>query len=308
MLYTSDKEYEDALLEDKDSRWQELIENNHWNPASETFCFLDPISFRYYLPAAMIRTIRAKADQGILFHLTLPALGEGHASFTLERWSWLNETQKTAVGLFLIHMRHICEDASQKASFQKALDCYWNYGRPVFPRTDQTEVTEAWRKSIIAQIHRAFSEDLVDRTGDVSWSQTRILDLYGSEEELAEAGLKDTDRHWTELLQNPDWNPDWGVGGWGYLGPKSFQYYLPAGMIRTLESGEDEGILRHLKADADADQRWKDFRRAKWTQLTDYQEVTIGLFLRFMSETYDGECDYGEYNLQWDDAIGRPFR
>ena len=62
-----------ARARDRDTRWQDLVDDPNWNPSDGGhWSFLDAIGFRYYLPAAMVLAVRQGYDAGILFHLTLP--------------------------------------------------------------------------------------------------------------------------------------------------------------------------------------------------------------------------------------------
>lgn len=57
--YGTDEECQEARAKDKDISWKELVTDPHWRPLPGVggFSFLDAIGFRYYLPAAMIRTL-----------------------------------------------------------------------------------------------------------------------------------------------------------------------------------------------------------------------------------------------------------
>ena len=70
----------------------------------------------------------------------------------------------------------------------------------------------AEREALLAEIQAVF--DGVDRKGGVSWSESEVLDHYGSPEDCAAARAKDRDRCWQDVLEDPQWNPMPGVGGW----------------------------------------------------------------------------------------------
>lgn len=93
------------------------------------------------------------------------------------------------------------------------------------------------RAALIAEIHAAFEG--VMREGGVSWSESEVVDDFGTDEERAAARAEDTDRCWTELAYDADWNIGPASGGWSFLDPIGFQYYLPAAMIRRLVFGAD---------------------------------------------------------------------
>lgn len=97
------------------------------------------------------------------------------------------------------------------------------------------------RESLIAEIHAAFRD--VNRDGGVSWSETIEIDNHGSESARQAARRSDRDRHWSELVNDDKWDPGPGgsIGGFVFLDPIGFRYYLPAAMIRCLRHLEDVG-------------------------------------------------------------------
>jgi hypothetical protein len=103
--YGSEEERLAARLQDKDECWQDVVKAPPWLEAWGSFSFIDPIGFRYYLPAAMTVAIVNREltyEIGLEFHLTLPRLAL--RSFTLEKWSLLNDAQRVCVARFLLYM------------------------------------------------------------------------------------------------------------------------------------------------------------------------------------------------------------
>lgn len=90
----------------------------------------------------------------------------------------------------------------------------------------------AARDALIADIHTAFHG--VTRDGGVSWTETSILDNYGSRAECAAARASDRDRQWTDLLNDPAFDLEAGHGGFCFLDPVGCRYHLPAAMIKIL--------------------------------------------------------------------------
>lgn len=76
-------------------------------------------------------------------------------------------------------------------------------------------------QALIKEIHAAFAG--VSREGGVSWSETRVLDMYGSDDERKAARAQDTDRSWSELVDDPKWY-EIGIGGFSFLDPISVRY------------------------------------------------------------------------------------
>lgn len=102
------------------------------------------------------------------------------------------------------------------------------------PLTDQ-ERTE--RDALIAEIHAAFAD--VSRAGGISWSESATIDNDEPDHICAAARLSDKDRHWHEVLDDPNWHPFPGLGGFSFIDAAGFLYYLPPTMIRMLLRSED---------------------------------------------------------------------
>jgi hypothetical protein len=99
----SEKECLEARQADKEVGWEELANDTEWEPFPGTggFIFLDAIGFRYYLPAAMVKCLRAEYwGSGILeFHLDLPMMWQ--RNYTLKQWSKLQTAEIQCVCVFL---------------------------------------------------------------------------------------------------------------------------------------------------------------------------------------------------------------
>ena len=89
----------------------------------------------------------------------------------------------------------------------------------------------ATRSELIGFIKAAFGN--VSRQGGVSWTETEVLDMYGSDAERATARKKDTDQRWTELIDGDGFR-ECGIGGFCFLDPIGFRYYLPAAICISL--------------------------------------------------------------------------
>lgn len=134
----------------------------------------------------------------------------------------------------------------------------------------------AARDALIADLHRHFAG--VTRVGGVSWSESDVIDGRGSEEERAAARARDTEASWTELVDNSQWCPWTGYGGFSFLDGVGFRYYAAAGMVRCLKTVRDCGILFHLdrpKSDKLAKQQLAKF--------TPVQSACLARFLEFMA-------------------------
>jgi hypothetical protein len=71
---------EELAVLDKDSSWEDLVEDDSWNdsPGIGGMTFLDPIGFAYYLPVIMIRSMRKGVCGGpfLLYEITINSEGQ----------------------------------------------------------------------------------------------------------------------------------------------------------------------------------------------------------------------------------------
>ncbi len=98
---------------------------------------------------------------------------------------------------------------------------------------------EQRRRDIIECVLREFKD--VKRTGGVSWSQTFVMDDYGSEEEMSRAANKDTDTNWIDLARGDNWFL--GIPGtpWSFLDAIGTRYYIAAALLLDMERGMSTG-------------------------------------------------------------------
>ncbi|MEM8737488.1 MAG: DUF6714 family protein [Planctomycetota bacterium] len=94
--------------------------------------FLDPIGWRYYLPAYMTWWLNegynsdSIASDNLVYSLQLARSdSNGLRRYSLERYETLNTEQSKAVARFLIYIRDFAEDSSDREDAAKALDSYW---------------------------------------------------------------------------------------------------------------------------------------------------------------------------------------
>ncbi|MFG0282814.1 MAG: DUF6714 family protein [Phycisphaerales bacterium JB039] len=132
--YGSEEDRAEARASDTDRRWMELVDDPEWDPeegwGSACFHFLDPIGFRYYLAAWMMRILRrSSSGYGLIYHLTLPDDEQSRRS-QVEQWSALDRKQRLFVTRFLRFK--VAETEAQLAGFpmdsadwRRAVDSYW---------------------------------------------------------------------------------------------------------------------------------------------------------------------------------------
>jgi hypothetical protein len=147
----------------------------------------------------------------------------------------------------------------------------------VDPATFLPPFMTAERDALLMDIETTFGG--VTRVGGVSWSESAVADRYGSAEEFEQAKLKDRDRRWQDLVDDPNWESSPGIGGWSFLDPIAFRYYLPAAMVRSIRFGYDVGVLFHLHLSSPD---LIEDTREKWSELDLPQRHCVRRYLEYM--------------------------
>lgn len=130
------------------------------------------------------------------------------------------------------------------------------------------------RDALEREIREVFAD--VSREGGVSWSETYVLDDYGSDEECAAARARDLDQRWWELV---DWVTWHGAGGVNFLDAIGFRYYLPALMLREMFDKEGAWLSFHLEL---SDGNLRAHTLKKWSLLNRAQRRCVKRFLKYM--------------------------
>jgi hypothetical protein len=157
------------------------------------------------------------------------------------------------------------------------------------------------QQAVEAQIRQAFRS--VRRAGGTSWSESRVVDNYGSDEEREAARVKDTERSWEDLVDDPAWNEEPGIGGFNFVDAIGYVYYIAPAMIRCARRGGGEFVGYALTIDGG-------FREDQIRLISPKQAAAIARFVRFMIAAHEalGDDIYGEswkvaykqYWRQWD--------
>lgn len=122
-------------------------------------------------------------------------------------------------------------------------------------------------------IRQAFQN--VSREGGFSWSQAEVIDGNGDDVAMRAALSKDTERSWEELVDDPAWDDIGGVGGFCFLDPIGFRYYLAPAMIRHVLGRSGSTLEFTLTI-------WDKHQRRQVSQLTPDQNKAVAKFIRFM--------------------------
>lgn len=155
------------------------------------------------------------------------------------------------------------------------------------------------RDAIIADIRAAFAE-VVRGNDAVSWSECYVIDGYGSESEREDARQSDRESHWSELIDDPEWEPFPGMGGFCFINAEGFLYYLPPAMIRILSGRDEEGFPGQLLQSID---RFTDSQSSlRWSEA---QRQSIARFISFMARHDDEVRFQPEEPNPWVEALAR---
>ncbi len=149
------------------------------------------------------------------------------------------------------------------------------------------------QQAVETQIRAAFKG--VTREGGISWSESEVVDGYGLDNERAAAKALDTEQSWEELVDDPKWREDFGVGGFCFLDAVGFRYYIAPAMIRWTRRGE--GVASTLENPV----------AGCLDLINPEQGLAIARFVRFMIATYapDNEDIFG---YSWQDVYEKSWR
>ena len=165
---------------------------------------------------------------------------------------------------------------------------------------------EARRLALIAEVYAAFEG--ASREGGVSWRQSRLRDngLY-TPREYREAGEKDKDRCWEDLIDDATWEPETGgaIGGsFSFLDAIGFRYYIPVVLVRELRDFGSCGLTPwfHLNCPPTSDGR-QEWRARQFSALNERQKQCVAAFIRYaidrvVAEKNDGSAFEG-YAQAW---------
>ncbi len=156
------------------------------------------------------------------------------------------------------------------------------------------EDLEKRKVALLAYIHDAFKG--VTREGGVSWSQAGVIDGHGTEAEEIAARESDVDTRWQDVLDDASFNPDASWGGFSFLDPIGFRYYLPPAMIRCIEESRDCKLCSHLKLAprGDGSHGWT---LKKWSLLSRKQSLCVKAFIQYMIDL--AEVSDLSYEREW---------
>jgi hypothetical protein len=149
---------------------------------------------------------------------------------------------------------------------------------------------EAERHAVEAAIRAAFKG--VDRAGGVSWSQSVIVDNFGTSHEEAAARALDTERSWEQLVDDSAWIEEPGLGGFNFLDPIGFRYYMAPAMIRCARRSYGEFTSFALNID------YK-FKRNLVSLFTPAQAHATARFIRFMIRADPEDANGGDWKIAY---------
>lgn len=142
------------------------------------------------------------------------------------------------------------------------------------------------KRAVLAEIDAAFAD--VSREGGISWSQARAMDLSEGPGRVRDARELDTDKHWNELVADPAWSFDIGVGGFAFLDPIGFRYYLPAAMKQCILHAQVDSHLPWSQLELRPGDESSQLKR--WSLFDARQVRCIARFLRCMDAMHTAAC------------------
>ena len=164
---------------------------------------------------------------------------------------------------------------------------------------------EILKEDLIEQIKFAFAE--VTREHAVSWSEALVRDRYGSEEECAVARKQDADKNWMEVALDPNWIPDYGLGGFAFLDIYGFRYYMAAAFMNCLMLGRDSDLEFYLSLHPDyflPEQRPAVINFLRFKIQEDGRQYLI-YRLNHENRTYE---DYVNAGIYWEPHMRSPWQ
>jgi hypothetical protein len=253
---------------DNEARWQDVPDEDMAN-ACDVMCFLDPLGFRYYIPAYMVCSLRIlqlavrsgadrdrrwdvlnEADRDRWWHV-LDETESGLRCYehtTEYRWSLLNSQQCLAIKRYVEFM------SSQGYPFHASDDKHWKWSQ-----FDDEKFVQWWQDTLIEReieaidefnllashrMTRPFEEEIddviavIDAAFDgvelgkgVSLHESRVIYDEGTPEEEESARALDTETRWQDVPHEDIRTIEDALLE---LDPLGFRYYLPAYMIWAL--------------------------------------------------------------------------
>lgn len=135
------------------------------------------------------------------------------------------------------------------------------------------------RVAVEAMIRAAFAG--VTREGGTSWTESMIIDDLGDDAACERARRSDREPNWDALIDDPDWFDDPGSGGFNFLDPVGYRYYLAPKMVRCLRRDQDDEFFCYaLSVDSE-------LRREQISLLNPLQRGAVAAFVRYMVARFE---------------------
>ena len=125
----SDQARQRARSRDSEAKWEQVPPEDIAGHYS-TLSFLDPVGFKYYIPAFMTWTLRNYdvSDSLTVDHTIYalnPSLKPKLRTWQLERYSIFSEEQAVAVAAFLRYLAENADGCADDGAANEALHDYW---------------------------------------------------------------------------------------------------------------------------------------------------------------------------------------
>ena len=226
----------------------------------------------------------------------------GYAYEALTRAAFLSGNRKEGEHGLMLARQQLAQitDAGERELLENDLKTVAKVTEVQVPSLTSYEL-DVLRQSVLAEIHEAFQD--VSREGGVSWSESEVIDDYGDDAERDEARSRDLDTHWTQLVDDPNWHCEPGVGGFTFLDPIGFRYYLAPGLVRIVRDiNATDGIDLEFRLGIGTDEP-SEYLKSQHSLLDTRQRKCIARCLLFFErEAATTSCDNGVQVLEFLDA------
>lgn len=162
------------------------------------------------------------------------------------------------------------------------------------------------RDALIAEIRAAFAD--VSLGDGVSWNQGIEIDRYAQPDEIAAARATDAHLPWDRFATDTGWCVSPGIGGFTFLDPIGYRFYLPAAMIRCMTDPHADDSTGCMPYHLTLSEEFEHYKLDQWSLLNDRQRQCAARFVRWMA-TVEQEGEWEEHNVEdWTTAYESYWR
>ena len=150
------------------------------------------------------------------------------------------------------------------------------------------------RDAIIFEIYAAWKG--VTREGGVSWSESVVIDDYGTQAQRDAARQTDVEWDWESLVDDESWLVRGGFGGFSFLDAIGFRYYLAPELIRCLRTSWSEVFPFQLTL---SQGDLADYQLQQWALIDTRQSACIARAIRHLARSTWSSSDHDSSDDWW---------